>query len=103
MKIRKYLLAATLALTFVLVSCTTPKTTQNFTLTQLAQYDGTNGAASYIAVDGVVYDVTNDSNWTNGMHQGMHLAGTDCTVIFASSPHSSTILADYTIVGNLVG
>ena len=34
-------------------------TEKTFTLAQLAQYDGQNGQPAYVAVDGVVYDVTN--------------------------------------------
>ena len=76
--------------------------TATFTLEQLAAYDGLDGAKAYIAVDGMVYDVTNEDNWINGSHQGMHLAGTDATSIFASSPHSATFLAGLKVVGILV-
>ncbi|MCX5774980.1 MAG: hypothetical protein NTV44_01190 [Firmicutes bacterium] len=72
-----------------------------FTLTELAQYNGDNGSLAYIAVDWVVYDVTNVANWTNGWHNGVHYAGTDCTAAFASSPHSASLLATLTIVGTL--
>jgi len=72
-----------------------------FTLTELAQYNGNNGGLAYIAVNWVVYDVTNCSEFTNGWHKGMHLAGTDCTAAFADSPHSASFLATLPIVGTL--
>lgn len=72
-----------------------------FTLTELAQYNGDNGTLAYIAIDWVVYDVTTAPNWTDGWHNGVHYAGTDCTVIFATSPHSASFLASLTIVGSL--
>lgn len=73
-----------------------------YTLAQLAEYDGIDGAKAYIAVDGIIYDVTNEDEWDNGMHQGMQLAGTDATAIFAQSPHSQAFLDGLTQVGVLV-
>lgn len=75
---------------------------REFTLTELAQYNGDNGSLAYIAVSGTVYDVTNAAEWSNGWHKGMHLAGTDCTAAFADSPHSQSILSSLPIVGTLV-
>ncbi len=75
---------------------------RQFTLTELAQYNGDNGSLAYIAVSGTVYDVTNAAEWENGWHKGMHLAGTDCTAAFADSPHSQEILSSLPIVGTLV-
>lgn len=77
-------------------------TLPGFTLAQLAAYNGQNGAAAYIAVDGIVYDVTNASGWTNGRHNGILYAGTDATVAFQESPHSSAILNGLPVVGTLV-
>jgi predicted heme/steroid binding protein len=65
-----------------------PNTT--FTIKELAQYDGLNGSKAYIAVDGIIYDVT--SVFKKGAHQGLQLDGTDATVAFESRPHSSSIL-----------
>ncbi|MGD9910749.1 MAG: cytochrome b5 domain-containing protein [Candidatus Izemoplasmatales bacterium] len=72
-----------------------------FTLTELANYTGVNGSTAYIAVNGVVYDVTNA--FVNGTHQGMQLGGTDATAVFASSPHSQATLNSLTVVGSLEG
>ena len=72
-----------------------------FTLEELAVYNGQNGQKGYIAVDGVIYDVT--AAFPNGMHQGLHLAGTDATAAFDSSPHARSILTGLPIVGSLEG
>lgn len=80
---------------------TTTTTLRVFTLTELAQYNGNNGSTAYVAVNGFVYDVTNVSNWNNGWHEGRHLAGTDASIVFESSPHSLVFLNQLTIVGTL--
>ena len=72
-----------------------------FTIAELSAYSGANGSTAYIAVDGVIYDVTNE--YTNGQHQGMQLGGTDASAAFASSPHSASTLAGLPIVGTLEG
>gem|GEM_PF-928387 len=72
-----------------------------FSLEELATYTGAGGTAAYIAVDGIVYDIT--SVFPNGMHQGIQLGGTDCTSIFASSPHSASTLSGLPVVGSLEG
>ena len=48
------------------------------TLEELSQYTGQNGKPAYIAVDGVIYDVTNVPQWENGGHNGFS-AGKDLT------------------------
>ena len=78
---------------------TTNETTKVFTLSELSQYTGTNGSTAYIAVFGVVYDVTDV--FVNGTHQGMQLGGTDATAAFESSPHSMSLLNTLPIVGVL--
>ncbi|GEM_PF-168307 len=72
------------------------------TLEELAQYDGTNGNPAYIAVDGWIYDVTDDPNWVGGSHNGF-LAGQDLTEqINAASPHGTAVLDGVPIIGELV-
>lgn len=72
-----------------------------FTLVELSAYNGNGGTTAYVAVNGVVYDVTNAQEWTNGWHQGLHLAGTDASTAFESSPHSITFISQLPIVGTL--
>ena len=47
-----------------------------FNAQTLANYDGREGRSAYIAIDGVVYDVTSSPRWPNGNHNGFQ-AGQD--------------------------
>lgn len=74
---------------------------KTFTLEELAQYDGTNGNPAYIAVDGVVYDVSNVAQWRGGQHNGF-TAGRDLSSeIKTVSPHGVSKLAGLVVVGKL--
>lgn len=76
--------------------------TLELTLDQLKQYDGKNGNPAYVAVDGIIYDVTNVSAWKNGEHHG-YSAGNDLTdIIKNKSPHGVKNLEGLPIVGKLV-
>ena len=46
---------------------------------ELAQYDGKNGALSFIAFRGKIYDVSSSFLWEQGVHQVFHNAGRDLT------------------------
>lgn len=70
-----------------------------FTLTQLAQFDGRDGRPAYVAVDGIVYDVSNVRQWANG-HQGL-LPGADHSEAIRRSPHGRSVLRNLPIVGRL--
>lgn len=48
-----------------------------FTAEELKKYTGRNGMPAYVAVDGIVYDVSKASKWKNGAHMKMHQAGAD--------------------------
>ena len=86
-----------------LVGCSesTPDNDIVFTFEQLANYDGQGGRQAYVAVDGIVYDVTNAENWNNGDHNGQRLAGTDASAVILSSPHGKSVLSGLLIVGRL--
>ena len=76
--------------------------TLELTLDQLKQYDGKNGNPAYVAVDGIIYDVTNVKAWRNGEHNG-YSAGNDLTdIIKNKSPHGVKNLEGLPIVGKLV-
>lgn len=79
-------------------SSTNTNTEKTFTLDELAKYDGKNGQPAYIAVDWVVYDVTN--NFPNGEHHGC-TAGTDATESIKNVSHGSAILSSSPVVGKL--
>lgn len=72
------------------------------TLAELAKYDGKNGNPAYVAVDGVIYDVSDLAKWKNGEHNG-YSAGQDLTQIIKNkSPHGVTKLNGVPVVGKLI-
>lgn len=75
---------------------------QAFTLTELAEFDGREGRNAYVAVDGLIYDVTGNSMWPNGLHRGLHQAGQDLSEVINSSPHGKSVLDGLEIIGRLV-
>ena len=72
-----------------------------FNAQTLSAYNGKNGAPAYVAVNGIVYDMTGIGAWTNGQHQG-YSAGQDLTATFSNSPHSEKMLTQLPIVGTFV-
>lgn len=85
-------------------SSTTPLPQSNqrtYTMEELAAFTGKNGRPAYIAVNGIVYDVTNNRAWAAATHFGL-TAGKDYTQEFASChTGQQSILATLPIVGRL--
>lgn len=52
-----------------------------FNLEELAQYNGANGRPAYVAVNGIVYDVSLEATWGGGTHFSLY-AGKDLTAQF---------------------
>lgn len=77
---------------------------KTFTREELAEFDGQDGRAAYIAVDGIVYDVTDVSEWQGGTHaKGRFMAGKDYSdEIKNVSPHGTGMLSRATEVGVLI-
>lgn len=73
---------------------------RTFTLEELAVFNGKNGQPAYVAVDGVVYDVTNNKGWIEGQHNG-YTAGVDLTEAIKAAPHGLNALKDVPVVGKL--
>jgi len=76
-------------------------TTMYLTITELKMYNGSTDTKAYIAVDGIIYDVTNEADWAGGMHNGL-TAGNDLTVEIKSSPHGLSVLEGLNGIGELV-
>ncbi|MCR1902087.1 cytochrome b5 domain-containing protein [Ligilactobacillus apodemi] len=74
---------------------------KTFTLKELAHYNGQDGAPAYIAVDGVVYDVSQRSAWKNGQHHG-YKAGNDFSEQIKRAPHEKSVLPRLPKVGKLI-
>lgn len=73
---------------------------KTFTKEELAKFDGTGGKPAYVAVDGVVYDVTGVEAWKNGTHKG-NKAGVDITEMIKKAPHGLKVLGKLKPVGKL--
>ena len=73
---------------------------REFTLQDLAQFNGKNGNPAYVAYKGVVYDVTESGMWGDGDHEGMHSAGMDLTEAHDDAPHD-VYVTDFPEVGTL--
>ncbi|GAB6168603.1 cytochrome b5 domain-containing protein [Clostridium carnis] len=54
---------------------------QEFTIEELAKYNGKDGMPAYIAIKGTVYDTTDIMKWSGGEHFGVK-AGGDRTAEF---------------------
>lgn len=71
------------------------------TTDELSNYDGKEGNPAYIAVDGVIYDVTESSLWAEGEHNGFE-AGRDLSEeLREESPHGESVLDRFTAVGRI--
>jgi len=73
-----------------------------FNQVELAKYNGQDGQPAYVAVDGVVYDVSGVAAWAGGKHHG-NLAGQELTeIIDSKSPHGRKVLQNLAVVGQYV-
>ncbi|SEF88186.1 Predicted heme/steroid binding protein [Caloramator fervidus] len=72
---------------------------KEFTLDELSQFDGRDGRPAYVAINGVVYDVTFNEAWAGGSHFGL-LAGKDLTEEF-NKCHDLNKLLKLEIVGKI--
>jgi predicted heme/steroid binding protein len=71
-----------------------------FTEAELSRYNGRNGNPAYVAVNGLVYDVTNNAAWGGATHFGI-TAGTDATQQFATCHAGQSILGKLKVVGKM--
>lgn len=78
-----------------------------FTARELAGFDGKSGNPAYVAVDGVVYDVTGSDEWPGGKHSPCSLdaaAGKDLSeIIKQAPPRMRTYIEAKPVVGKLQG
>lgn len=79
---------------------TIPGNQTTFTLQELSKFEGKGGNPAYVAVNGTVYDVTNNATWAAATHFGLK-AGKDLTNEFASCHAGQTILNKLKVVGKL--
>jgi len=76
-------------------------TEKTFTADELAAFDGKNGNKAYIAVNGIVYDVTLVAEWGSKLHAGKFVAGKDYSADIKKAPHGVDKLLTAVKVGVL--
>ncbi len=74
---------------------------KSFTKEELSKYNGKNGKPSYVAVNGVVYDVSSVVAWQNDTHFGM-IPGNELTSDFNACHPGSERLTTLPMVGKLI-
>ena len=71
------------------------------TISELAKFDGRDGRAAYVAINGTIYDVSNSPRWQTGHHEASHQAGQDLTEELKSAPHLRTVIERFPVVGKV--
>lgn len=75
---------------------------REFTLEELAEYNGTNGKPAYVAINGIVYDMSNIGPWSGETHFGL-FAGNNLTDQFMGCHRGAqSVLGKLCPVGKLV-
>lgn len=75
---------------------------EEFTIEELAAYNGQNGQKLYVAYKGKVYDFSDSYLWEEGNHQGLHDGGQELTEsLDMEAPHGSEVFENFPVVGTL--
>ena len=77
---------------------------RKFTKEELEGYTGEEGKPVYVAVDGVVYDVSESKLWKTGNHMKRHPSGGDLSAELSAAPHGREVFERDVVkkVGELV-
>ncbi|MFD1670631.1 cytochrome b5 domain-containing protein [Agrilactobacillus yilanensis] len=75
-------------------------TEKTFTKAELAKFNGKDDVKKYVAVDGVVYDMTDVPAWQGDQHHGQ-TPGNDLSDAILKAPHKKSVLAKLPVVGKL--
>ncbi len=67
----------------------------------LALRNGSDKPEIWVALNGMIYDVTKSRLWKKGMHYE-HLAGQDLTDELKDAPHTDKVFEKFEIIGNLI-
>lgn len=85
-------------------TATNSQQTSSISVSDLAKNNGLDGAKCWVAVNGVVYDASSNSQWRNGQHtpsRGQAKCGEDLTNVITRSPHGTDVLSNIPVIGNL--
>lgn len=80
------------------IDCDFHRQQKEFDLEELEQYDGKNGKPAYVSIEGIVYDISNESIFEERKNKES-LAGKDLTELFSLSLKINTIINRAPIVG----
>lgn len=71
-----------------------------FTKSQLALRNGQDKPQIWVALHGVIYEVTDSRLWKNGKHHE-HWAGQDLTDELKDAPHTEKVFEKFKAIGRL--
>lgn len=74
---------------------------KTFTPEELKSYDGREGRPTYVAYQGVVYDLSASPEWEDGEHLATHFAGQDLTEALLDAPHGEEVFKNMPVMGKL--
>lgn len=74
---------------------------KKITKNQLALYNGQDKPEIYVAINGLVYDVSSSRLWRNGRHYE-HWAGQDLTAELPDAPHNANVFDKFEPVAFLI-
>lgn len=84
------------------IRCISGEDMQEFTIEEVAKFNGKDGQKVYVVYAGNVYDVSASEFWDEGSHMGLHEAGTDLTeALDMEAPHEVDALESYPVVGTI--
>ena len=78
-----------------------PSQSGEFTIAELAGFDGEEGRPTYFAYKGKVYDVSGSRLWYQGKHMQRHQSGVDLTDGLSQAPHDEDKILAMPEVGQL--
>jgi predicted heme/steroid binding protein len=70
------------------------------TVEELRKHDGIK-APAWVAVGGVVYDVSKSFHWIRGKHQDKHWSGLELGEALRDAPHGIEVFSKFPKVGKL--
>jgi predicted heme/steroid binding protein len=74
---------------------------KEYTKNQLALRNGQDKDEIWVALNGLIYEVTASRLWRNGKHYE-HWAGQDLTEELADAPHNEAVFEKFKVIGKLI-
>ena len=68
---------------------------------ELARHDGKDGRKAYVAINDVIYDLSDSPLWQNGEHREGQQAGRDLTKELRKARHVQSVLEKFPVVAYL--